>query len=252
MDRRPIIAANWKMNLLKEDAEALAKGLLAGLDGSEQLDVVVAPPFPYLSDVARVISGSAIDLAAQNLHWEGFGAYTGEVCAPMLRDVGCRYVIVGHSERRQYFHETDETVNKRLKAGLAGGLIPIFCVGETLEERKGGRMESVVERQVREGLAGISSDDFAEMVIAYEPVWAIGTGETATPEQAQAVHAHIRNLLKTLYGDALAAGTRIQYGGSVKPGNAAELMGKSDIDGALVGGAALKADSFLGIIHYGS
>ena len=251
MDRRPIIAANWKMNLLKEEAEALVKGLLDGLDGSEQMDVVVAPAFPYLSEVAGMISGSAIELAAQNLHWEGFGAYTGEVCAPMLKDVGCRYVIIGHSERRQYFHETDETVNKRLKACLAGGLVPIFCVGETLDERKGGRMESVVERQVRDGLAGISADDFAGMVIAYEPVWAIGTGETATPEQAQAVHAHIRGLLKTLYGDSLAVGTRIQYGGSVKPANAAELMGQADIDGALVGGAALKAADFVGIVRAG-
>jgi len=252
MSRRPIIAANWKMNLLQADAEALVRGLLAGLDPTEAVDVVVAPPFPYLGSVGRLIQGSVIDLAAQNLHWEGFGAFTGEVCAPMLRDVGCRYVIVGHSERRQFFHETDETVNRRLKAAIEGGLVPIFCVGETLEERKAGRTEKVVETQIRGGLADIPRKDAEGMVIAYEPVWAIGTGETATPDQAQAVHATIRGLLSDLYGADLAEAARIQYGGSVKPGNAGELMAKRDIDGALVGGASLKADSFLGIIHYPS
>ncbi len=252
MNRKPIIAANWKMNLLQSEAEALVRGLLDGLDGTERVDVVVAPPFPYLASVGQILEGTAIDLAAQNLHWEGFGAYTGEVCAPMLLDVGCRYVIVGHSERRQFFHETDETVNKRLRAGLAGGLLPIFCVGETLDERKGGRMESVVETQVRDGLAGIPREDAEKLVVAYEPVWAIGTGETATPDQAQAAHAIIRGLISGLYDKDLADGVRIQYGGSVKPGNAGELMAQPDIDGALVGGASLKSDSFLGIIHYPS
>jgi len=250
MDRKPIIAANWKMNLLQTEAENLVRGLLAGLKATEAVDVVVAPPFPYLRSVGQLIQGSVVELAAQNLHWEGFGAFTGEVCAPMLRDVGCRYVIVGHSERRQLFHETDGTVNQRLAAALAGGLVPIFCVGETLEERKAGKTDQVVTAQVRGGLAGISRKDALGMVVAYEPVWAIGTGETATPDQAQAVHATIRGLLSDLYGAELAEATRIQYGGSVKPGNAGELMAQPDIDGALVGGASLKADSFLGIVHY--
>ena len=250
MDRKPIIAANWKMNLLKEEAASLVDELIQGLDGSEQMDIVVAPPFPYLMSVKEIISRSVIELSAQNMHWEGFGAYTAEVCSEMLTDVGCKYVIIGHSERRQFFHETDETVNKRLKAAFSGGLIPIFCVGELLLERKGGQTEEVVERQVRGGLEGIPGEDAEKVVLAYEPVWAIGTGETATPDQAQAVHAHIRNILKSIYDEGLADGTRIQYGGSVKPGNATELMAKPDIDGALVGGASLKADSFLGIIHY--
>jgi triosephosphate isomerase len=252
MDRRPIIAANWKMNLVQAEAEALVKGVLAGLKGGERVEVVVAPPFPYLAVVGQRLAGTAVSLAAQNLHWEGFGAYTGEVCAAMLVDVGCRYVIVGHSERRQFFHETDGTVNRRIRAALAGDLLPIFCVGETLEERKGGRMEEVVERQVRGGLEGLRKEDAARIVIAYEPVWAIGTGETATPDQAQAAHAFIRKVLGALYGQSLAGGVRIQYGGSVKPGNAAELMARPDIDGALVGGASLKAESFLGIVQYGS
>jgi len=247
--RRPIVAANWKMNLLRSDAETLVRGLLEGLDGTEPVDVAVAPPFPYLAFVGRFLEGSGVGLAAQNLHWEGFGAYTGEVCGAMLRDVGCRYVIVGHSERRQFFHETDETVNRRLKAALAQRLVPIFCVGETLEQRKAGRTENVVGEQVRGGLAGFGREDVAGMVIAYEPVWAIGTGETATPDQAQAVHAYVRSLLASLYDPDLAGGLRIQYGGSVKPENVAELMGRPDIDGALVGGASLKAASFLGIVR---
>ena len=249
MNRRPIVAANWKMNLLQAEAETLVRGLLEGLDGAEAVDVVVAPPFPYLTLVGRLLEGSAVALAAQHLHWEGFGAYTGEVCAAMLKDVGCRYAIVGHSERRQFFQETDETVNRRLKASLGEGLVPIVCVGETLEQRKAGRTEDVVGRQVRGGLAGLPRQDASGIVVAYEPVWAIGTGETATPDQAQAVHAYIRRLLADLYDEDLAAGLRIQYGGSVKPDNAAVLMGRPDIDGALVGGASLKAASFLGIIR---
>ena len=250
MSRKPIIAGNWKMHLLVGEAEALVKGLLDGLDGTEEPDIVVAPAFTSLYPVGKLIAGSAIALGAQNIHWETFGAYTGEICAEMLRDIGCQYVIVGHSERRQYFNETNETVNKRLQAVLSGGLLPIVCVGETLAERKEGRTAEVVEKQIREGLTGITREDAEKMVIAYEPVWAIGTGETATPDQAQAVHAQIRGLVKDLFDEGIASGMRIQYGGSVKPGNASELMGQPDIDGALVGGASLKADNFLGIIRY--
>ena len=250
MSRKPIMAGNWKMNLVVSEAEALAKDLNAGLDGSEGVDAVVAPAFTALVPIARALSGSSVSLAAQNLHWESFGAYTGEICAEMLKDVGCKYAIIGHSERRQFFHETDETVNKRLKAALAGGLIPILCVGETLEERKGGLTQGVVEKQIRGGLEGIPSEDAETMVLAYEPVWAIGTGETATPDQAQEVHAAIRALLKDLYDEGIAEGMRIQYGGSVKPDNVVDLMSRPDIDGALVGGASLKADSFLKIVKF--
>ena len=250
MNRKPLMAGNWKMHLLAAEAESLVKELIAGLDGTENVDVAVAPAYPWLVPVAKALSGSGVALAAQNLHWEDFGAFTGEVCAKMLRDAGCTYVIVGHSERRQYFNETNQTVNKRLKAALAEGLIPILCVGETLDERKGGLTQEVVEKQIREGLEGISREEMVSMVIAYEPVWAIGTGGTATPEQAQEVHAGIRALLRDLYDEAIAQGLRIQYGGSVKPANVNELMAKPDIDGALVGGASLKADSFLGIVKF--
>ena len=250
MARRPIMAGNWKMNMLVSEAEALVNGLKAGLEGTEEVDVVVAPPFPSLYPVSKALSGSSIALAGQNLHWEESGAYTGEVSASMLLDVGCKYVIIGHSERRQYFGETDETVNRRVKAALAAGLDPIVCVGEVLEERKSGRTWEVVERQTREGLAGISREDAERLVLAYEPVWAIGTGETATPDQAQEVHGKIRGLIEELYGDAIAQGLRIQYGGSVKPDNVRGLMDRPDVDGALVGGASLKVDSFLGIVKF--
>ena len=250
MNRRPIMAGNWKMNLLVAEAESLVKDLLSGLDGSEDVDVVVAPPFTSLVPVEKLIRGSRIALAAQNLHWETFGAYTGEVCAKMLLDVGCKHVIIGHSERRQYFGETDETVNQRLKAALSEGLDPILCVGEVLEERKAGLTGEVVDRQARQALAGISRSEVGRLVIAYEPVWAIGTGETATPDQAQEVHLRIRGLIRDLYDEATAEGLRIQYGGSVKPDNVRALMDQPDVDGALVGGASLKAESFLGIVRF--
>lgn len=252
MKRRPIIAGNWKMNLLVAEAESLVKDLLSGLDGSgsEDVDVVVAPPFTSLVPVAKLIRGTRVALAAQNLHWEPSGAYTGEVSAKMLLDVGCKYVIIGHSERRQYFGETDETVNQRLKAALASGLEPILCVGEVLEDRKSGRTREVVDKQTRRGLADVSGKDAQRLAIAYEPVWAIGTGETATPEQAQEVHAEIRALIQDLYGEGVAQGVRIQYGGSVKPDNVRGLMDQPDVDGALVGGASLKAESFLGIVKF--
>ncbi len=250
MKRRPIMAGNWKMHMLVAEAEALVKGLVAGLDGTEDVDVVVAPPFPSLHPVGRLLDGTPIALAAQNMHWEASGAYTGEVSAAMLLDVGCRHVIIGHSERRQYFGETDETVNRKVKAALAAGLDPIVCVGEVLEERKSGRTWEVVGRQTRKGLEGVSAEDAKRLVLAYEPVWAIGTGETATPEQAQEVHGRIRGLIGELFDDGIAQGLRIQYGGSVKPDNVRGLMDQPDVDGALVGGAALKAESFLGIVKF--
>ncbi len=250
MKRRPIMAGNWKMHMLVAEAEALVRGLLSGLDGTEEVDVVVAPPFPSLYPVGRLLSGSPIALAAQNLHWEASGAFTGEVSAAMLLDVGCRHVIVGHSERRQYFGETDETVNKRVKAALGAGLDPILCVGEVLEERKAGRTWDVVGNQTRKALAGVSRSEMEKMVVAYEPVWAIGTGETATPDQAQEVHAQIRDLIRELYDEGVAQALRIQYGGSVKPDNVRALMSEPDVDGALVGGASLKTESFLGIVKF--
>ena len=250
MKRRPIMAGNWKMHMLVAEAESLVRNLISGLDGTEKVDIVVAPPFPSLYPVARLLEGSPIALAAQNLHWEASGGYTGEVSAKMLHDVGCKYVIIGHSERRQYFGETDETVNRRLRAALSEGLDPILCVGEVLEERKSGRTWDVVGRQIRQALEGISRSDAEKLIVAYEPVWAIGTGETATPDQAQEVHAQIRAQIGELYGEALAEGLRIQYGGSVKPDNIQGLMGQPDVDGALVGGASLKAESFLGIVKF--
>jgi len=252
MNRRPIMAGNWKMNLLVAEAESLVKGLLAGLKGPLNADIVVAPAFTALFPVAKLLTGTPIALAAQDLHWEDFGAFTGEVNTKMLRDVGCAYVIIGHSERRQFFGETNPSANRKLKAALAGGLLPILCIGEMLEERKQGRTLAVVNRQLEEGLEGITQEQAGRLVLAYEPVWAIGTGETATPEQAQEVHAHIRKLLRGRFGAGIAEGMRIQYGGSVKPDNIRALMDQPDIDGALVGGASLKAASFLGIVRYKS
>jgi triosephosphate isomerase len=247
--RKPIIAGNWKMHKTIAETVALIKDL-APLAGGAAAAVVVCPPFTALAAAKAALAGTAIGLGAQDMHWEQQGAFTGEVSAPMLRDAGCDYVIIGHSERRQYFAETDETVNKKLHAAIAGGLIPIVCVGETLAEREGGATERVVDRQVRRGLAGLTPEQAAALVIAYEPVWAIGTGRTASSEDANAVCAFIRRLVAELYGQAAADAVRIQYGGSVKPENIAELMGKSDIDGALVGGASLDAATFAKIVKY--
>ncbi len=250
MKPTPLIAGNWKMN--KTVAEALAlvrelRGMVSVL--RDQVEIAVAPPFTALHPVGKALEGSNIKLAAQNLFWEASGAFTGEVAASMLAEVCCSYVIVGHSERRQYFNETDETVNKRTKAVLKNGMRPIVCVGETLAEREGAKTLSVVERQLRGGLAGLTKDDAANLVIAYEPVWAIGTGKVATTAQAQEVHASIRKLLVEQFGQAGGASIRIQYGGSVKPDNAAELMAQPDINGALVGGASLKAEDFAKIVR---
>ncbi len=236
------------MNKTAREAAALAAEIRSALGGFSAVECVLCPPFTSLRAVREVVAESVIQLGAQNVHWETSGAYTGEISAAMLLEEGCKYVIVGHSERRQYFGETDETVNRRARAALAAGLSPIVCVGETLAEREAGRTFEVIERQVRAGLAGLVGADWERLVIAYEPVWAIGTGRTATAAQAQEVHALIRRQLRDLAGDA-AERIRIQYGGSVKPENAAELFGQPDVDGGLIGGASLQAASFVAIVR---
>ncbi len=238
------------MNTTVAEAVALVEELKPLVKDVADVDVVVCPPFVSLVPVAEALKGSNIGLGAQNIYWEKSGAFTAEVSGPMLVSAGCQYAIIGHSERRQYFGETDETVNKRTFAALEHGLKPIVCVGETLQERERENTFKVIKQQIKGGLAGLSTEQMKSIVIAYEPVWAIGTGKTATPDQAQEVHAFIRKELAGLFNEATANATRIQYGGSVKPANATELMGKPDIDGALVGGAALKADSFEGIVKF--
>jgi triosephosphate isomerase len=247
MSRVPFICGNWKLNKTIADAVALAKGVAAGAAEAPGVEVGVAPVATALHPVAAALEGSSVLLGGQNCYHETSGAYTGEISPAFFKDVGCRFVIVGHSERRQLFGETDEGVNTKTKAVLAAGLLPIVCVGETIEEREAGRTLDVVSRQIRAALAGFSAEQIGSMVVAYEPVWAIGTGHTATTDQAQAVHADIRGLLRDLAGDE-AGKVRIQYGGSVKPANAAALLGQPDIDGALVGGASLKAEDFVAII----
>lgn len=248
--RRSIIVGNWKMHKTVSEAVALVQALRASVADVRDIDIGVAPPFTALMAVAEAIRGSHMFLSAQNMHGEAKGAFTGEISAEMLTDIGCSRVIIGHSERRQYFGETDEIVNKKLQAALGSQLDPIMCVGEMLQQREGNETFRVLERQVRDGLAGISPEGIRHIVVAYEPVWAIGTGKTATPEQAQEVHAFIRALLTTLYGNILANDVRIQYGGSVNPGNIRALMAQPDVDGALVGGASLDATSFAQIVSY--
>ncbi|HOU89836.1 MAG TPA: triose-phosphate isomerase [Polyangiaceae bacterium] len=246
--RQRIIAGNWKMNKTIPEAAELAKGVVAATAGASA-EVVICPTYVCLPAVGEAIKGTHVALGAQDLHWEKSGAFTGKVSADMLVSAGVKYVIIGHSEQRTYFHETNETVNKKVKAALAAGLLPIVCVGETLSEREAGRTEAVVEDHVVGAYAGLSRDDALKTVIAYEPVWAIGTGKVATPEQAQEVHAFIRGtLLQRLYGAEVAAAVRVQYGGSMKADNARELLAKPDIDGGLIGGASLKAADFAGIV----
>jgi triosephosphate isomerase (TIM) len=245
-ERQPFIAANWKMNKTLSEARDLAQKIRQGVAPTRRAEVGLAPPFMALNTVAAELAGSGIRLLAQNAFWETEGAFTGEISPVMLADLGCDYVIIGHSERRQHFHETDATVNRRLNAVLATGMSVILCVGETLEQRDGGQTFEVVRTQVKDGLGGLAPAA-DRLVIAYEPVWAIGTGKTATPDQAQEVHAFIRSLLREFMGH-VAEEIRIQYGGSVTPDNAATLLAQPDIDGALVGGASLKAESFLPII----
>jgi triosephosphate isomerase (TIM) len=250
--RTPIIAGNWKLNKGPAAAAALARGVRERVAGRQGVDVVLAPPFVSLPAVQAVLVGSDLGLAAQNLHWEDSGAFTGEISAPMLREVGCDFVIIGHSERRQHFGETDETVNFKVNAALAHGLVPIVCIGETLEEREDGRTNDRVEIQLRGGLTGLTGDQMRRVVLAYEPIWAIGTGRTATDEQAQEVHGFIRRVLTQRFDDDVAEAVRVQYGGSVKPDNVAGLMAMPDIDGALVGGASLTVESFCALVEAGS
>ncbi len=252
MARRKLIAGNWKMN--KSAAEGVAllgelKEKLGAGPAADSAEILVCPPFTTLAAVAAAARGSAIQVGAQNIHWADNGAFTGEISGAMLKEIPVAYAIIGHSERRQYFGETDETVNKRTRAALKAGLSAIVCVGETLAEREGSQTNAVVERQVRAGLAGFAAADMSRVVIAYEPVWAIGTGKVASNEQAQEVHAFIRGILRALFGAELAAQTRILYGGSMNAANAAGLLAQGDIDGGLIGGASLKAADFAAIVQ---
>ena len=250
MGRLPFMAGNWKMNKTTGEAIDLVRELKAAISGVKGVEVAVAPPFTALYAVCKELEGSSIRLAAQNLYWEEKGAFTGEVSPLMLKEVGCHYVIIGHSERRQFFGETDETVNRRIKAALAQGLKVIFCIGETLKEREEGKTFSVIERQVEDGLKNLSDKEMKNIVIAYEPIWAIGTGKTATPGQAEEVHRFIRGKIEKLYSREVSEEIRIQYGGSVTPENIKGLMEQANIDGALVGGASLKAESFSKIVRF--
>ena len=248
--RRPLVAGNWKLHCGPTAAAKLALEIRNGLlGGREAVSVVLCPPFVSLAAVREILQGTTIGLGAQNLFWENSGAWTGEVSGPMLRDAGCTHVIVGHSERRQHFGETDATVGKRVRAALDAGLCPIVCVGENLAERESGRTATVVATQMQSGLEGFDAAAWARLVLAYEPVWAIGTGRTATPAQAQEVHALLRGLVRERLGDAVADSLRILYGGSVKRENVATLLAEPDVDGALVGGASLEAKDFLTIIE---
>jgi triosephosphate isomerase (TIM) len=245
--RRPFIAGNWKMNTNRASAVALAEAVVKLAESAKGVDLAVCPPSCYLDAVSHAIAGSSVALGAQNMYHEKDGAFTGELSAAMLCDLGCKYVILGHSERRHILGETDQAINKKVVAALAAGLLPIVCVGELLAEREAGKTFSVIEQQCDGSLAGISAEQIAKIVIAYEPVWAIGTGKVAAPQQAEEVHLALRKLLEKRYNKELAEKVRIQYGGSVKPDNAALLLKQPNIDGALVGGASLKADQFLGI-----
>ncbi|MGQ9628805.1 MAG: triose-phosphate isomerase [bacterium] len=250
--RRPIIAGNWKMNKTVGEAVALASGLREKVADVEDRDVVICPAFTALGKVAEAIKGSNIALGAQDMHWEDSGAFTGEISPTMLKDVGCRYVIIGHSERRTHFGETNDTVNRKVEKALERGLTPIMCVGERLEEREAGKTFDVVRDHIEGGLRGLSPQEVQGVVIAYEPVWAIGTGRTATPDQAEEVHEYIRRLLAEAFGEDVAERVRIQYGGSVRPDNIDDLMAQPDIDGALVGGASLKVEDFARIVKFTS
>jgi len=248
--RRPIIAGNWKMNKTTAEARDLASRLIPLIAGIKERDIVLAPPFTALQSVAAVIKGTGIALSAQNLHWEDKGAFTGEISAGMLLDLGCKYVIIGHSERRQFFGENDETVNKKLRQALDKGLLPIVCVGETLKERETGKANDVIERQVSGALNSVTAAEMQKVIIAYEPVWAIGTGKTATPDQANEIHSFIREKSEIAYGKDVAGALRIQYGGSVTSENVSTLMAMPDIDGALVGGASMKPESFAALVNF--
>jgi triosephosphate isomerase len=249
-NRRPLIAGNWKMFKTCSEAVEAAGQLVKLVAMTSDVDVMIAPQFTALAPVSDVVRGSRVSLGAQNLFWETEGAYTGEISSVMLVSVGCKYVIIGHSERRQYFDETDETVNKKIKAAIKNDLVPVLCVGESEKERESKETFSVLDKQVKKGIEGFSSDDLEMLVIAYEPVWAIGTGKTATTDQAQEAHQFLRSVLEKSFGNMLAKSIRILYGGSVKSNNIAELMAMPDIDGALVGGASLDPETFSKIVHF--
>ena len=249
--RKKIVAGNWKMNLSLQDGLALVKALKSSLSDVKKSDVAICPPFPYIVPIADILKGTRIGVGAQNMYFEDKGAFTGEVSAPILISVGTQYVIIGHSERRKYFGETNEIVNKKIKKAIVSKLIPIMCVGESLEQREKDETEAVITSQINEGLFELLAADVKKMIIAYEPIWAIGTGRTASPEQAVEVHKLIRSIVAQKFGKETAEQVRIQYGGSVKPDNAEILLQQPDIDGALVGGASLKADSFEAIVRAG-
>jgi len=246
--RKKVIAGNWKMNMDLHQSQKLVSEIINGLGTDNKTDVIICPPFTSLNEVSSLVKDTQVKLGAQNMHFEESGAYTGEISADMLKSVGCEYVILGHSERRVIFKEPDELINKKIKTALAKELKPIFCVGELLEQRESGETMKVISAQVEKGLEGITAEQMRNIIIAYEPVWAIGTGKTATPQQVQEVHSFIRELVANNFSATVADNLIIQYGGSVKPDNSGELLSQKDIDGALVGGACLKADSFLGII----
>ncbi|SMC41112.1 triose-phosphate isomerase [Sporomusa malonica] len=248
--RKPIIAGNWKMHKTAKEGVTLVQEINALTNAVEGVEIVICPPFTALAATAGAVAGTNIGLGAQNMHWEDKGAFTGEIAPGMLKDIGCTHVIIGHSERRQYFAETDQTVNNKVKAAFKAGLAPIMCVGETLAEREANATEKVVGVQVKGGMDGLTAEQVASLVIAYEPVWAIGTGRTASAEDANAVCAFIRSTVANMFGQTAADQVRIQYGGSVKPDNVVELMAKPDIDGALVGGASLEADSFSKLVMF--
>jgi len=243
----PLIAGNWKMHGTLPEARDLVAAILRALPGLGGARLLLLPPFTVLAEVAKLIGGTSVELGGQDLFWEDKGAFTGEISGPMLRDAGCRYVLVGHSERRQHLGETDATVNLKVRAALKSGLKPIVCIGETLEERRAGKVSAKVDAQLEEGLRGVTAGEVGQVILAYEPVWAIGTGETATPAQAAEVHTHIRGRLAENYGNGPASCAIILYGGSVKPANSYALFKEKDIDGFLVGGASLDADAFFGI-----
>jgi triosephosphate isomerase len=248
--RRPLIAGNWKMYKTGAEAVETARQLAARIDPNKDRDVMIAPAFTALAAVAEALKESPVALGAQNIYWEEEGAFTGEISPAMLTGAGCSHVIIGHSERRQYFGDTNEAVNKRIAAAIKHNLIPVFCIGETEEERESNETFSVLDKQVEIGLEGFSLNDLEALVVAYEPVWAIGTGKTATSEQAQEVHAYLRSRIDNRFGHQLSGSVRILYGGSVKPANISELMAMADIDGALVGGASLQAEVFSEIVNY--
>ncbi len=248
--RKKVIAGNWKMNNDISGSAELISGIINNIDFSRvNSDVIVCPPFTSLETASELVKNTPIKVGAQNMFFEDKGAFTGEISAAMLLSAGCDYVILGHSERRAIFNESNEWINKKIHKALSSGLKPIFCVGETLEERESGVMKDVLKKQITEGLTGVTSNQMEEVIVAYEPVWAIGTGKTASPEQAEEVHKFIRDLITKMYNKDVADNLVIQYGGSVKPNNAAELLSQPNIDGALIGGAALKADSFIDIIY---